>query len=112
MDKHTASLGEFEHLLLLAVLQCGDDAYTVPVRQTLSERTGRSASRGAVHTSLERLEAKGLLTSRLGEPLAVRGGKPRRYYSVTRDGLAALRAARTALLTLSSGLESLLDGRP
>ncbi len=105
-------LGEFEQLLLLCVLQCGDDAYAVPVRHTLFERTGRRASRGAVHTSLERLEGKGLVTSRIGAALAVRGGRPRRYYSLTADGLAALRAARTALLTLSSGLESLLDRHP
>ena len=104
-------LGEFEHVLLLSVLQCSPGAYAVPIRQVLAERTGRRASRGAVHTSLERLEAKGLLASRLGEPLDVRGGRPRRYYSVTPAGLAALRAARTALRTLSSGLESVLDTR-
>ncbi len=102
-------LGEFEQFLLLSVLQCEDGAYAVPIRKTLEERTGRRASRGAVHTSLERLEAKRLLSSRLGEPLAVRGGRARRYYSLTPDGLVALRAARLALRTLSSGLESLLD---
>lgn len=111
MTPPAAYLGEFEHVLLLAVLQCGADAYAVPVRQVLAERTGRRASRGAVHTSLERLEAKELLTSRLGEPLDIRGGRPRRYYTVTPAGLAALRAARTALRTLSNGLESVLEPR-
>ena len=111
MAAHPAYLGEFEQLLLLAVLQCGEAAYTVPIRRLLTERIGRRVSRGAVHTSLERLEAKGLLTSRLGEPLAVRGGRPRRYYTPTPAGVEALRAARTALLTLSRGLESLLDRR-
>src|SRR5512145_2851783 len=105
-------LGEFEHLLLLAVLQCGDEAYAVPIRRVLTERIGRRVSRGAVHTSLERLEDKGLLTSRLGEPLAVRGGRPRRYYTPTPAGLTALRAARAALRTLSRGLGSVLDARP
>lgn len=105
-------LGEFEHLLLLAVLRCGEDAYAVPVRRMLTDEVGRRVSRGAVHTSLERLEAKGLLTSRLGEPLAVRGGRPRRYYAPTPAGLEALRAARAAMQTLARGLESLLDTRP
>jgi PadR family transcriptional regulator PadR len=107
----SVSLGEFEHLLLLAILQCGEDAYTVPIRQMLAERTGRRVARGAVHTSLDRLETKGLVTSRLGEPLAMRGGRPRRYYAVTAAGLTALRSARAALATLSSGLESRLDLR-
>lgn len=109
MPRNPPYLGEFEQLLLLSVLQCGDEAYAVPIRKTLEDRTGRRASRGAVHTSLERLEAKELLSSRLGEPLAVRGGRPRRYYRLTPDGLVALRAARMALRTLSRGLESLLD---
>jgi len=112
MAAKTPYLGEFEQLLLLAVLQCGNDAYAVPIRKTLEARTGRRASRGAVHTSLDRLETKGLLASRMGEPLAVRGGRARRYYALTRDGLVALRAARLALRTLSSGLESLLDLHP
>jgi len=111
MPTPVAYLGEFEQLLLLAILQCGDEAYTVPIRHLLTERTGRRVSRGAVHTSLERLEAKGLLSSRLGEPLAVRGGRPRRYFTPTPAGLDALRASRRALLTLSRGLESVLDGR-
>jgi DNA-binding PadR family transcriptional regulator len=97
--------------MLLAVLQCADQAYTVPIRQTLEEKAGRRISRGAVHTTLERLEGKRLLTSRLGEPLAVRGGRARRYYQVTPQGVEALRAARGALARLSSGLESLLDPR-
>jgi DNA-binding PadR family transcriptional regulator len=105
-------LGEFEHLLLLAVLQCGDEAYAVPIRRVLAERIGRRVSRGAVHTSLERLEHKGLLASRLGEPLAVRGGRPRRYYTTTPAGITAIRVARAALRTLSRGLETLLDARP
>lgn len=103
-------LGEFEQLLLLAILRCGEDAYTVPIRRVL-EQAGRSVSRGAVHTSLDRLDAKGLLCSRMGEPLAVRGGRARRYYALTDDGLKALRTARTALKRLSHGLESLIDGR-
>ena len=74
-----AYLGELEQLLLLAILQCGDDAYTVPIRQVLAEKSRRRIARGALYTSLDRLESKGLLSSRLGEPLAERGGRSRRY---------------------------------
>jgi PadR family transcriptional regulator PadR len=104
-------LGEFEQLLLLAILQAGDDAYTVPLRKLIGERTGREVSRGALHTSLDRLAAKGLVTSRLGEPLAIRGGRSRRYFTVSPLGLEALRDARAALVNLSQGLESMLGPR-
>jgi PadR family transcriptional regulator PadR len=104
-------LGELEHLLLLAILQCGEDAYTVPIRQVLAERSRRRISRGALYTSLDRLEAKGIVQSKLGEPLAMRGGRARRYFSVTPSGLEALRAARAAVANLSDGLESVL-GKP
>jgi len=108
------SVGEFEQLLLLAVLQCGQDqtdAYTVPIRQVLVEKTGRAVARGAVHTSLDRLEAKRLLTSTMGAPVAIRGGRARRYYTVTPLGLEAIRHARSAVMTLSAGLDALLEPR-
>jgi PadR family transcriptional regulator len=104
----TAYLGELEQLVLLAVLQCGEDAYTVPIRHVLAERCRRQIARGALYTSLDRLEAKGLVTSRLGEPLAIRGGRARRYFAVTAPGLEALRGARAAFTDLSRGLESVL----
>ncbi|HYN10178.1 MAG TPA: PadR family transcriptional regulator [Vicinamibacterales bacterium] len=102
-------VGELEQLVLLAILQCGEDAYTVPIRRVLADRSQRRLARGAVYTSLERLEAKGLLSSRLGEPLAIRGGRARRYFSLTAAGLDALRDARQAVMNLSRGLEGLLD---
>jgi PadR family transcriptional regulator PadR len=107
-------LGEFEQLLLLAILQCADTdegAYTVPIGRLIADKTGRSVVRGALHTSLDRLEEKGLVTSRLGEPLAIRGGRSRRYFAVTKTGLAALREARAAVHNLSAGLEAVLDRR-
>jgi len=104
-------LGEFEQLLLLAILQCGDHAYTVPVAEMLKERGGRTITRGALHTTLDRLETKALVRSKLGEPLAARGGRPRRYYTVTPPGLQALRAARTAQTNLWKGLESIVGRR-
>ena len=103
------SLGEFEQLVLLAVLQLGDEAYAVPVRDLITTRTNRNVARGALYTALERLEAKALLHSRLGEPLAERGGRPRRYFTVTPDGVALLREARAAVANLSQGLESVLE---
>src|SRR5262245_33933374 len=102
-------IGELEQLVLLAILQCGDEAYTVSIRRLLAERSQRRLARGALYTSLERLEAKELVTSRLGEPLAVRGGRARRYFTVTAAGLDALRDARLAVTNLSRGLEGLLE---
>ena len=104
-------LGELEQLVLLAILQYGEDAYTIPIRDVLAHRSGRRISRGALYTSLDRLEGKGLVSSRLGEPLAVRGGRARRYFKVTASGLAGLRAARAAVRELSRGIESLLERR-
>ena len=103
------SIGEFEQLVLLAVMQLGDDAYAVPVRELIVARAGRDVARGALYTALERLETKGLLASRLGDALAERGGRPRRYFTVTPQGVALLRDARAALANLSRGLESLLE---
>jgi DNA-binding PadR family transcriptional regulator len=109
-----AYLGEFEQLVLLAILQCAQTdagAYTVPIGRLISEKTGRDVARGALHTSLDRLSTKGLVTSSLGEPLAIRGGRSRRYFTVTKPGLTALRESRAALTNLSAGLESVLDRR-
>ena len=101
-------LGEFEQIVLLAVLRLGDEAYAIPVREEIVARTGREVARGALYTALDRLEAKRCLGSRLGEPLAERGGRARRYYRVTPAGLAVLRASRQSLLRLWQGLEGRL----
>jgi PadR family transcriptional regulator, regulatory protein PadR len=111
MPDKPAYLGEFEQLLLLAILQAGEEAYTIPLRQILGERAGRAVSRGALYTSLDRLEGKGLVRSWLGEPTAVRGGRARRYFAVTHDGVTALRAMQSVVRTLSEGLESVLEPR-
>jgi PadR family transcriptional regulator PadR len=102
-------LGEFEQIVLLAILRLKDDAYAVPVREEIEGRTARSVARGALYTALDRLEAKHFVTSRMSEPLAERGGRSRRYYAVTPAGVSALRASRHALLQLWNGLESLLE---
>jgi PadR family transcriptional regulator PadR len=102
-------LGEFEQIVLLAILRLGDEAYAIPVRAEIEARTGRSVARGALYTALERLETKKCLRSRMSDPLPERGGRSRRYYAVTPAGLAALRASRTALLALWKGVESQLE---
>ena len=105
----TLYLGEFEQVVLLAVLRAGDDAYAIPIREEIERRTGRSVARGALYTALERLEAKRYLRSKMSAPLAERGGRSRRYFTVTAAGLAALRSSRQALLQLWGGLEGLLE---
>ena len=104
-------LGELEQLILLAILQLEDDAYAVPIRELLETKAKRSISRGALYTSLERLESKGLLESRMGEPLAIRGGRPRRYFTTTPRGVQALRAAHAAVANLTQGLDGVFGRR-
>jgi PadR family transcriptional regulator PadR len=102
-------LGELEQQLLLIVLRLGDEAYANPIGETLAAAAGRRVARGALYTALERLERKGCLRSSLGDPLPERGGRPRRYFTVTASGLRALRQVRRVLLGLWDGLESKLE---
>jgi PadR family transcriptional regulator PadR len=104
-------VGEFEYAVLLALLHVEgtDEAYAVPVRALLEQRTGRPVARGALYTALERLEAKGCLKSRMGDPTAERGGKARRYFTVTPLGVKALKAMHASLASLSRGLEAVLE---
>jgi DNA-binding PadR family transcriptional regulator len=101
-------LGELEQIVLLAVLRLGDEAYAVPILEQIEMQAGRRVARGALYTALDRLEIKGCLRSRLGQPLPERGGRARRYFSVTPAALRALKQSRTALLRLWNGLESIL----
>ena len=87
-------LGEFEELLLLALQALGDRTYGVPVQQHLEAMTGRRVSMGAVYAALDRLEAKRLVTSAIGEATPVRGGKAKRLFNVTRLGREAALEAR------------------
>jgi DNA-binding PadR family transcriptional regulator len=105
-------LGEFEQMVLLAVLRLKDEAYAVPIREQIEERAGRSVARGALYTTLERLEGKGYLRSRLGDPTPERGGRARRYYTVSASGLRALKDSRSALAKLWQGLDSVLGKTP
>lgn len=94
-------LGEFEHLVLLAVLQLGEGAYGAAVRNELRERAGRAVSYGAVYATLRRMDDKGLVTSRWDTS----SGRPRKYFGVTDEGLSALRQAREQIARMSLGLE-------
>jgi DNA-binding PadR family transcriptional regulator len=99
-------LGEFEHAVLLATLQLDDDVGTSAIREYLEQQMRRAVARGALYTTLDRLETKGLVRSRMGGATAERGGRPRRLYAVTPAGVGALREARAALLIGWRGLES------
>ena len=101
-------LGEMEQIILLAVLRLGDGAYATPILEEIDAQAGRRVARGALYTALDRRETKGCLRSRLGEPLPERGGRARRYFSLTPAALRALKTSRSALLRLWQGVESQL----
>ncbi len=104
------TLGEFEQIVLLAILHVGTNAYAVPIRHEIEERTGRPVARGALYTALERMTAKGLVTSALGESTPERGGRAKRYFRVTAEGRAALRRSRAMLVSMWRGLDVELGG--
>jgi DNA-binding PadR family transcriptional regulator len=106
MSHDVTPLGEFEQMVLLAVLCAEKDgeAYGITVYDELTSRTRRRVARGAVYMTLDRLEKKGLLSSSQTEPTAERGGRAKRCYQVTKPAMAALRESRRALLNLWEGL--------
>lgn len=101
-------LGEFEHVVLLAILRLGDQAYAVAVRDEILACTGRDVSRGSIYITLDRLETKGYLRSRLADPTPERGGRAKRYYTLRPRALDALKDSRRALVALWRGLEGVL----
>jgi PadR family transcriptional regulator, regulatory protein PadR len=102
-------LGEWEQIVLLAVLRCEGNAYGVPVRDEIRLCTGREPSAGALYTTLDRLEEKGFLRSKLGAPTAERGGRARRFFSVTASGKGAIVRAQAAYRRLLEGLDLLKE---
>ena len=100
-------LGEFEHLIVLAVLRLADQAYGVTVRQEIETRTRREVSIGAVYATLDRLEAKGYVKSHLGDPTPERGGRSKRFFEVTAKGLTAVNRTHRALESMSKGLDAI-----
>jgi DNA-binding PadR family transcriptional regulator len=109
MGANDQTVGEFEQMILLAVLQRKEDAYGVTIHEELARHTKRPVARGAVYMTLDRLEKKGLLKSTLSEPSAERGGRAKRCYSLTRPAVQALKASRRTLLSLWNGLEPVLE---
>lgn len=101
-------LGEFEQLVLLALLRLGDNAYGMRIHREVEERIGRSCLLGALYTTLDRLEEKGFVSSRVGEPTPERGGRAKKYFRVEAAGAAALRRAYAATTQMAQGLEPLL----
>ena len=101
------SLGEFEQIVLLAVLRLGDQAYGVTILGEIAAKTGRNPSPGALYTTLHRMEDKGLVTFRDGSPTPERGGRAKRFVTVTREGRSALASAQSAYRSLLEGLDLL-----
>ncbi len=104
MTESRDSLGEFEQLLLLAVVHLGDNAYGVTIRREIEARTGRDVATGALYTALDRLERKGFVRSAMSEPTAERGGRSRRHFWIKAAGAAALRESRARLDRMWAGL--------
>ncbi len=109
--KNKTFLGDFELTVLLAILRLEDGAYGGAILQEIDDRTGRSVQGGALYITLDRMESKGLIKSKLGDspppPSANRGGRPRRYVTVTAKGFAAVRESRDALLSMMGGLDAM-----
>ncbi len=101
-------LGEFEQRVLLAILRCDTNAFPIEIRKEIARASGHDPSRGAFYTTLDRLEAKQLVRWTAEKGDAGRDGLPQRKFTVTPEGVKALRASRKALLELWSGLEGLL----
>ena len=103
------NLGEFEQLLLMAVLHLEPDAWGTEIRRTLKERSGRNASLGAIYATIRRMSAKGLVE--VEDVASPKGGRPRRYVRVTPQGVAAVRRSRESLMAMARGLENRLGAR-
>jgi PadR family transcriptional regulator PadR len=100
-------LGEFELMVMLALIRLGDEAYGVPISRELEANSRREVKLGSVYAALERLEQKGLVTSNLGDPTPERGGRAKRYFHITSKGLREVRKLRHTLITLWQGLPEL-----
>jgi PadR family transcriptional regulator len=104
-------IGDFELMVMLVLLRLGEGAYGVPISREIEHQCGRSVALGSVYATLARLEEKGLVSSALGEPTPERGGRAKRYFSLTRKGLREVRETRRALIRLWRGLPELEGGK-
>jgi PadR family transcriptional regulator PadR len=98
-------LGEFEHIVVLALLRLADQAYGVTIRREIELRTGREASVGAIYATLARLEKKGYVRSHLGDPTPQRGGRSKRFFRVTAKGVGAVNRTQRVLQVMAEGLD-------
>ena len=103
--KPSASLGEFEQVVLLAILRLEEQAYGVTIRSEIAACTGREPAPGALYTTLDRMEEKGIVRSWFGEATSQRGGRAKRYFALTKAGFAALVSAQEAYQSLLDGLD-------
>lgn len=100
-------LGDFELMVMLALMRLGDDAYGVPISQEIEQQSGREVALGSVYATLERLEGRGLVSSYMGKPTRERGGKAKRYFRITPRGLRKVRETQQALIKLWRNLPEL-----
>ena len=103
-------LGGFELLVLLALIRLGDEAYGVPISDAIEESSGREVAMGSVYITLARLERNGLVSSKLGEATAERGGRAKTYFRITARGLREVRQAQRTLMNLWQGVPQLQRG--
>ena len=102
------SLGDFEQMILFALVSLGADAYGASIRREIEERTGREVRAGAVYTVLDRLERAGLIRSRIGEPTAARGGRRKKHYAIRPEGARLLQESRVRMNRMAEGLDKRL----
>jgi len=103
------SIGEFEQLVLLAIIRLGQEAYGISILAEIKKQTGRKVLRPAVYVALKRLEEKSLVRARIADPSLQRGGRPRKYFEVAPAGVLRLQEARNALLKMWDGVQTVLD---
>ena len=108
MAKQT--LGEFEQLVLWSLVRLGDNAYGTTIHKEIESRARRSCALGALYTTLERLEGKGLISSKIGEPTAERGGRAKKYFRIEGAGAQALKDSYEALQRMAKGFVPRLEG--
>ncbi len=105
------ALGEFEQLILFALVQLEHEAYGASIGRAIEERTGRQVSAGAIYTALDRLAARGLVTAEVGEPTPERGGRRRKYYTLEPQGAIELSRSVEVIRSMSDGLIPKLEMR-
>jgi PadR family transcriptional regulator PadR len=105
-------LGEFELVVMLVVIRLGEDAYGVPISREIEQQTGRAVAFGTVYATLERLQKKGFVSSRLGDATPERGGRAKRYFEATPTGVRTVKETKQTLVRLWGGLRQLQGGIP